>query len=94
MSEVKFDPQPGIHWKLPIYNKNILVDRSINTKNRMVTFASILSCLQIGDLPAAIDVKFLEIATHILGSEVLPLIFVMRAGIILQKQTMESKGIA
>lgn len=59
----------------------------------MVTFASILSCLQIGDLPAAIDVKFLEIATHFLGSEVLPLIFLMRAGIILQKQTMESKGI-
>lgn len=29
----------------------------------MVTFASILSCLQIGGLPAAIDVKFLEIAT-------------------------------
>jgi len=62
-------------------------------KEIMVPFASILSCLETGVLPAPIYVKFLEIATDFLGSQVLPLIFLMRPDIISQKQTTESKGI-
>lgn len=52
----------------------------------MVTFASILFCLETGVLPAVIDMKFLEIATHIFGGEVLPLIFVMTAETNYEKQ--------
>jgi len=45
-------------------------------KIQLVIFANISTCLEIGVLPPAVDVEFLEIATLISGREVLPLIFV------------------